>query len=485
MGTTFCASRARLTFGGTWLAGIVIAASAGARAQEPPRHVPNDPLFARQWPLDNRGQGGGVADADVDAPEAWAITRGSPAILIAVLDDAVQLDHPDLAPNVASAGRDFRADPPRETAAPREVADRHGTAVAGVAAARGDDGVGVTGVCPQCRLLPIGVDGVHDAPSAATADAVRWAVSQGADVISLSWGYSRAKAPPAADAALRAALEAAATHGRSGRGTLIVIGATNYAVDNCSGPTLDLAALDSVLAVGVADFEDRIGGAGYGPCIDLVAPSTPEGRTTLGVPTTDRTGIDGHTGGDYHETFGGTSAAAPLVAGIAGLLLSLNPELTRFELTQLLEHSADKIDAVHADYDGRGFSTRAGFGRVNAARALVPNVAIVVTPSTVHAGEAFTVTVTASAPFGLDSISWLVDGVPATSHERQLGGQVFESATFGDVTVGRAGTFVLRADARDRRFASPLPGYPHAASQSGRSATAVLTVIERGERDSR
>ena len=256
-----------------------------------------------------------------------------------------------------------------------------------------------------------------------------------------------------------------------------MVGATNDAVDNCTGPTLDLAALDSVLGVGVADFRDRIGGAGYGPCIDLVAPSKPEGKTTLGVLTTDRTGIDGHTGGDYHETFGGTSAAAPLVAGIAGLLLSLNPELTRSELTLLLEQTADKIDAARAGYDARGFSTRAGFGRVNAARALVPNVAIVVTPSIVQAGEAFTVTVTASAPFGLDSISWLVEGVPATSHERQIGGQVFESVTFGDVTLDRAGTFVLTADARDRRSTSPLPGYPHAASQTGRSATAMLTVI--------
>ena len=468
----------------TRLAAIALAASAAAQAQEPPRHVPNDPLFARQWPLDNSGQGGGTADADVDAPEAWAITRGSPAILIAVLDDAVQIDHPDLASNIASAGRDFRVDPPRENAAPLAVTDRHGTAVAGVAAARGDDAIGVTGICPQCSLLPIGVDGVDNEVSSRTADAVRWAVAQGADVISLSWGYARAHAPPG-DAALRSALEAAATHGRSGRGTLIVVGATNDSVDNCSGPTLDVAALDSVLAVGVADFRDRIGGAGYGACIDLLASSTPEGRTTLGVLTTDRTGIDGHTGGDYHATFGGTSAAAPLVAGIAGLLLSLNPELTRSELEQLLEQTADKIDGARAGYDARGFSPRAGFGRVNAARALVPNVAIAVTPSTVHVGETFTVTVTASAPFGLASISWLVEGEPATSHARDLAGQVFESATFADLTLDRAGTFVLAADARDRRFGNPLPGYPHAASQTGRGATAVLTVGERGERDSR
>jgi hypothetical protein len=90
-----------------------------------------------------------------------------------------------------------------------------------------------------------------------------------------------------------------------------------------------------------------------------------------------------------------------------------------------------------------------------------------------------------SAPFGLDSISWLVEGVPATSHERKLAGQVFDSATFDGVTLDQAGTFELAADARDRRFGNPLPGYPHAASQAGRSATAVLTVIERSEHDSR
>ena len=478
MGTRFSTSNA---LGAAWLAGVFATGATAQGPASPVRHVPNDPLFARQWPLDNHGQGGGTVDADVDAPEAWAITLGSPTILIAVLDDAVQLDHPDLAPNIAHAGRDFRAARPRETAAPREATDRHGTAVAGVAAARGDDGIGVTGVCPRCSLLPIGVDGVDNAASAATAEAVRYAVEQGADIINLSWGYARAAQATPADAALRAALDAAATHGRGGRGTLIVVGATNGSVDNCAGATLDLAGLDSVLGVGVSDHRDLIGGAGYGPCIDLVAPAKPESRTTLGVLTTDRTGIDGHTGGDYHETFGGTSAAAPLVAGIAGLLLSLNPELTRAELEQLLEQTADKIDAANAAYDARGFSSRAGFGRVNAARALVPNVAIAVTPSTVHVGEPFTVTVTASAPLGLESVSWLVATMPDTAHRRQIGGQVVASATFGDVTLDRAGTFVLTADAHDRRFTKQLPGYPHAA----RSATALLTVIERSEHDSR
>jgi len=137
--------------GATWLAGVVLATSAAAPAQEPARrHVPNDPLFAQQWPLDNSGQGGGAVDADVDAPEAWAITRGSSSIVIAVLDDGVELEHPDLAPNIAAAGRDFRARAPRATAAAQEATDRHGTAVAGIVAARQTRGASPFGGFAVC-----------------------------------------------------------------------------------------------------------------------------------------------------------------------------------------------------------------------------------------------------------------------------------------------------------------------------------------------
>ena len=109
----------------------------------------------------------------------------------------------------------------------------------------------------------------------------------------------------------------------------------------------------------------------------------------------------------------------------------------------------------------------------------------VASPSTVQVGEPFSVTVTASAPFGVDFISWHIENVPAGERERQLGGQVVESATFDAVTLDRAGTFVLEADARDRHYATPLPGYPHTAGLAGRRTTAVLTVIERNEHESR
>lgn len=441
------------------------------------RRVPNDPLFPRQWHLDNTGQGGRVTDADVDAPEAWAFTRGSPDVVIAVLDDGIELDHADLAANIAGNGRDFTTTPPRPDARPKATADRHGTAVAGVVAARGDNGRGVAGMCPRCSILPIRV---HGASNLGTAAAFRYAVEQGADVITNSWGYTR-EMPLAADDAVRDAIDEAARRGRAGRGTLIVFGMTNEPVDNCRGPALDISSLDSVVAVGVSDHNDALGGSGFGACMDLVAPAKPRYRSTVGIVTTDRSGLDGHASGEYHASFGGTSAAAPLVAGAAGLLLSLNPDLTREEVRRILEHTADKIDPAAAGYDAHGFSDRAGYGRVNAARALVPHAKIDAAPRRVEAGEPFAVTVTASAPYGLASVSWsgLDTGIAELDapRVRRVAGGAFHTASWPGLVIDRPGTYVLAAEALDARHADPVDGYSHAATRAGGPATVTITVL--------
>jgi subtilisin family serine protease len=451
------------------------------------RYTPNDPLFAAQWALDNTGQVARATAADIDAPQAWAYTLGSPTVTIAVLDDGVQLDHPDLEPNIAARGRDFTVYPPAEGAEPRVAADRHGTAVTGIVAARGDNGLGVSGVCPRCRILPIRV---HGSSNLGVAEAFRYAVAQGADVITNSWGYTpsaRRRADAAVDAAVRDAIDSAAREGRGGRGTLIVFGMTNEAVDNC-GARADISALDSVVAVGVSDHDDRIGGSGFGACMDLVAPAKPERLGTPGNVTTDRTGIDGHVEGDYFDGFGGTSAAAPLVAGVAGLLLSLNPNLSRADVKRILEHTADKIDPAVAAYDAAGFSERAGHGRVNAARALVPSVKITVTPSRVAPGEPFSVTVSASAPFGLRSVSWRAhatgDASLDRSRARHLEGRGYESATWTGLAVERAGTYTFEAVAEDLLSAEPASEYPHRA-QTGVEGMALLTVVEHADDESR
>lgn len=441
------------------------------------RDVPDDPLFPREWHLANTGQGGRVVGADVGALEAWRYTRGSAAIVIAVLDDGVETSHPDLAANVSPLGRDFTTQPPGADPAPGPSAAAHGTAVAGVAAARGDNGIGVTGICPRCTILPIRI---YEASNLATAAAFRYAVRAGADIITNSWGYTRPM-PLAADDAVRDAIEEAARTGRGGRGALVVFGMTNESVDDCRAPTLDISSLDSVVAVGVSDHNDGIGGSGYGDCMDLVAPSKPEYRSTIGIATTDRTGLDGHADGDYDLRFGGTSAAAPLVAGVAGLLLSLNPELTRDDVLRILEQTASKIDAAAAAYDAAGFSSKAGYGRVDAARALVPTVRISVSPARVAVGRPFSVTVSATAPFGLASLSWFGMGTGLSDldapHTRRGGGRAVETATWRGVVIRRPGRFALGADARDTGRGAAGPDYPHRASEAAAVATARITIV--------
>lgn len=199
--------------------------------------TPNDPLYGQQWHLRNTGQGGGLSGADVSAGAAWDITRGTNAIVIAVLDDGMDMEHPDLWANVFTNlheivngvdddgngyvddvhGWDFADgdNNPRPAAAD----DNHGTSTSGIAAAAGNDGVGVSGVAPRCRILPLKVIRGDDIVTAATfAAALRYAAGltasptwRGADVLSISLGFSRSSA-------IDSALADAAHQGRQGKG---------------------------------------------------------------------------------------------------------------------------------------------------------------------------------------------------------------------------------------------------------------------------
>jgi subtilisin family serine protease len=294
--------------------------------------------------------------------------------------------------------------------------------------------------------------------------------------------------PFAADAAVRDAIDSAARYGRDGRGALVVFGMTNEPIDNC-GEDGDISSLDSVLAVGVSNHRDEVGGSGFGPCMDVVAPSKPRDRSTIGIVTTDRTGLDGHTADDYFTGFGGTSAAAPLVAGIAGLLLSLNPALGRADLQRILEHTAEQIDVAHVTYDAAGFSERAGHGRVSAARALVPTVAIAVTPAVVQVGQPFGITVTASAPFGIASVWWFGQGTGLPDldapHVRTLDGEYVRTVTWSGISIDAPGEYSFGADARDRDRAAAPEGYPHRAGERAPAPLAHLTVLEHANAFSR
>lgn len=343
------------------------------------RFVPNDALYPDQWHLNNTGQRGGTVDADIDAEEAWDITRGDSGIIIAVIDSGVQIQHEDLQPNqftnsgeIPGNGIDDDGNTYIDDVhgwnfyngtgdTNRGHASRHGTSVAGVAAGRGNNAIGISGSCPNCTILPIARGSTFNDH----ADSFDYAVSMGAHIITNSWGYT--VGTPATDV-VENAINDAATNGRGGLGCVVTFAMTNTNVDNCDPASLDISALDNVIAISRSDDRDVLDNGGFGDCMELLSPTRGAGRP--GLTTTDQTGADGYSAGDYAPNFGGTSGATPQVAGIAALMLTLDSSLTKDEVRTVLIETADKIDAENADYDISGFSDTHGYGRVNAYNAV-------------------------------------------------------------------------------------------------------------------
>ncbi|MCB0071586.1 MAG: S8 family serine peptidase [Caldilineaceae bacterium] len=291
--------------------------------------IPNDPRFSLQWNLLNTGQEGGVPDADVDATEAWDLTTGSATVIIAVVDGGVDLDHPDLAGKIIS-GHDYvnNDDVPQDDYG-------HGTHVTGIAAARGNNGVGVAGVCQGCQVLAIKVlDNANRGYYSWIAAGIIDAVDAGAQVINLSLGGA------STSETLHAAVRYAADHD-----VTVVSAMMNQGNETLYYP----AAFTETIAVGATTSTDvRAGYSNTGDHIDLVAP----GSSIMSTLWDD----------DY-GSWSGTSMAVPHVAGTVGLMLSVNPGLTPEEIRTLLRGAADPIA-------GDGFSPAYGYGRLNAGETV-------------------------------------------------------------------------------------------------------------------
>ncbi|NQT88695.1 S8 family serine peptidase, partial [bacterium] len=320
-------------------------------AEMDPLATVTDPLYPSQWHLKNTGQSGAKPGADVKAETAWDTTFGSASIVIAVLDDGVEILHEDLASQIVG-GYDFADNDTDPTGG------AHGTSVAGVAAAAANNGGGVTGVAPGCRML----GARWGSTVLASANMFYWARDNGAHVITNSWAFTTRVCP---DIVKEAILDVA-TNGRGGKGCVVLFAAGNESEEI---RPLSCAALPHVIPVGASSARDtRSGYSNYGRMLSILAPSNGNGP---GIVTTDRTGSAGYSAGNYTYGFGGTSSATPLAAGVTGLILSANPNLTASQVKGILEHTADKIDAGVADYDPTtGHSFRYGHGRVNAAAAL-------------------------------------------------------------------------------------------------------------------
>lgn len=343
-------------------------------------------IHAEQWHLENTGRyPGQEPHEDVDARNAWKATTGSPSITVAVLDDGVDVEHPNLAPNIRTApdpseprdtcGRDFFLPddhPDHFNPRPKNFKhpyddmpgnDIHGTPCAGVVAACGV-GEGAVGIAPGCKILAVKLWHANSlAADARVADAIRYAASH-ADVLSCSWsgGYS---------ADVEMALQDAGTLGRGGKGSVLVFASGN----RYGGPISFPARHSESIAVGASTDKRTLASySNVGPEQWLVAPSSGGVRAifTTDVSFPNRgfnVGNAGAGGADglHTNSFGGTSSSTPLVAGVVALMLSVNPRLDRAAVREILKETSMKIGS---GYDSQGHSRKFGYGRVSAAAAV-------------------------------------------------------------------------------------------------------------------
>ncbi|HEV7406072.1 MAG TPA: S8 family serine peptidase [Chthoniobacteraceae bacterium] len=350
-------------------------------------------IAPQQWHLRTTSVDGVNVAASANVELAHGLTQGE-GIVIAIIDDGVDVDHPEF----ASAGKivaprdvTLGTDNPRPKDPFSSEPDNHGTACAGVACA---DGVaGASGVAPKAKLMPIRL--MSGLGSQQEADAFAWAVDHGADVISCSWGppdgpWFRPNDPSHANvfplpASTRLALNHATDAGRGGKGCVILFAAGNgnESVDNDG-----YSSYERVIAVAASnDRGKRCVYSDFGNAVWCSFPSSdfafqPENRPeplTPGIWTTDRHGAAGYNSGrvdlgdaagNYTNSFGGTSSAAPGAAGVAALVLSRNPELRWQEVRDILRRACDRIDPQGGQYNAQGRSRFYGFGRLNAESAV-------------------------------------------------------------------------------------------------------------------
>ncbi len=345
---------------------------------EPQTHgvIPNDALFEMQWHLHNTGQFGGTPGADINAPEAWEITTGDPNIMIVVHDCGVELTHPDLV-NGLVQGYDFYEDDMFPYPAWDNPDDAHGTQCAGVIVAEGNNHIGTVGVAWNCKVMPIrDSSGNSYITWAAEAYAVRLSAVAGADIFSNSWLVEQSI--PIFHSAIQDVTEIGGI-GRQGKGCVVLFAAGNSGGQMSS---LSTAAYPEVIAVGATDNRDvRWPFSAYGSALDIVAPGGERWHRAVdgkkppvegnSIWTTDITGPQGASSvpknpfpdiADY-SPFSGTSSACPVAAGVAALILSVEPDLTNAGVRHFLERSAKDLGTPGRD-------DYYGWGRVDARAAL-------------------------------------------------------------------------------------------------------------------
>jgi subtilisin family serine protease/subtilisin-like proprotein convertase family protein len=358
---------------------------------------PNDPYYlyvdvsptkgtnvVGQWHLENLGTNGLRRGIDINAREAWSMSRGA-GVTIAIVDDGMDLTHPDLAQNIRTdLDWNFETDLPDGSHS--TDSKMHGTAVAGIAAAVTYNARGVAGVAPDANLASWVIFKATSGfvPNDKLAKMFDFNI-QDVQIQNHSWGklvpLGGPSLVPVSDLE-NAAIGNAVTNGRAGKGVIMVRAGGNGREDGRNANDDAYSSDPRAIAVAAVRFDGRF--ASYsspGASLLVAAPSDDFNNGFPGIQTTDRIGTKGYNFanyandfGDYWGGFNGTSASAPEVSGIVALMLSANPNLTYRDVQQILLHATHQTGPIDPDVqpNGAGYLVghNAGFGTVDASWAV-------------------------------------------------------------------------------------------------------------------
>jgi len=337
------------------------------------RYEPDDPYYESgdQWYLDNYGQNGGTSGIDLNTQGAWNEFTGN-GIVIGVVDDGIDYDNPDLSPNFLSqysydyCGNDTNVMPVDSYDDGFDEVDWHGTAVAGIVAGKGDNGIGITGVAYSASLVGLrlvaGDCSFEYAEDYMPNDeAVAYTLMHEMDVIDIytnSWGPADTGTILGGAGPLAiAALEKGTSEGRDGLGAIYTWANGNGLDDKDQSNKDSFANSRYTISVGAVDWQgEQTWYSETGSNMLVSAPSNNYGGDPA-IFTTDVSGSDGDQNGDYTSNMGGTSAATPMVAGVVALMLEANQNLTWRDVQHILVQTSRKVDTNHPSW----FQTKAGY----------------------------------------------------------------------------------------------------------------------------
>lgn len=380
-----------------------------------PAAVPNDPLFSKQWGLQNTGQSvagiSGKSGADINAVAAWDITTGNPNLTIAILDTGIQSNATEFSGRLV-AGYDYV-----NNKTSTDDDNGHGTGVASIAAAAGGNGTLMAGVDWKCKVMPVKVlDNQGSGTYTNIIPGITFAADHGAKIINLSLGGT------SSSQALQDAVDYA-----YGKAAILVASMGNENV----GTPLYPAACKNVIAVGATNSSDQRAvpfscsgpaGSNYGDAIAFIAP----GDLLLGLDPTSPS---------LYGYFCGTSASAPMVSGTISLILNVDSTLTYNQIYEILKSGARDQVGLPSE-DTPGWDKYYGWGRIDAYRSLVAAGAFVLqsggagtrsTPgigTATQAGYATATVASGATPYGVAVFSYKQNnvvvseaGVPASPYD--------------------------------------------------------------------